>query len=174
MKYEQWRKLAVAVTDLRVLNIDGITDLPEPAPGVAFMKPDIHVAFDGGQYPDKFHPAGYIFQQKSGLWLVQICNTEREFVDFEVAALYLWDQWVRHELDVMPYLLIQVDREGEIVFQRKCVSEQHMLETAANQLPDLDEPAYAKANLEADLGRVGARFHEFGGGHFAAFPLELE
>jgi hypothetical protein len=177
MTYQQWRKLAVVSTDIRTMGIDGFDDLEGPVPGVAFMKP-IWSDFRGGGRTGQrvitgYVNVGYITQDpKRGMWDVLIENTEKEFVNFEDAAQYLWDAHYKDELCITPYRLIVIDNDGEIVFNRQCISERHMLETAVNQLPEVDDPAYAKENCEADLSRVGARYHEFRGGHMAAFPFE--
>lgn len=174
MKYDAWRKLGVLTSDLRTLNIDGLDDPDMAIPGIAFQKPVIE-DYRGSPVIKRFDNLGFItFDPKRMMWDVQIENTEREFIDMEVACRYLWDTHYKEELDATRFLLIAVDRDGEIVLKRKCVSERHMLEVAVNELPDVDEPAYAKENLEADLSKPGARFHEFIGGHFAAFPIEDE
>jgi hypothetical protein len=175
MKYREWRKLGVSTSDLRTLNIDGLDDAEYgPIPGIAMMKPVVK-DFRGHPRVERFDCLGYItFDPKRMMWDVQIENIEREFTDPEPACRYLWDAHYKEQLDVTPFLLIAVDREGEIVLNKKCISEDHMIEVAINELPDTDDPAYMKENLEADLRKPGSRFHEFIGGHFAAFPLEVD
>jgi hypothetical protein len=178
MKYEEWRKLAVFTSDIRTLMIDGYHDFPEPCPGVVFMQPKIVVRRDDFPQIERFDNLGVITQNKNGTWSVHIETTEKDFVTLEAAARYLWDEWYKDELDAMPFLLLYIDREGEVNSKWRFKSEQQMIRHVRSLFQGLFsigstvEDQHNFENAEADLKRVGARFHEFMGGHLIAIPLE--
>lgn len=171
MKYDEWRSHMVSVGDLRILGIDGFQDYNEPVPGVVFSIP-VPGTFRGHPIIDSWNHTGWItFDQKAGVWDVLIENTEKQFVDIEKAARYLWDHWCKDELDPGPrYRLIGVDEFGQVLTNTICQTWSHVVRTIEAEMPDEE---YNK-RIIADLSRVGNRFAEHAHGHYAAFPLEDE
>lgn len=174
MQYEEWRATAVTCSDIRCFGIDGFMDINTPVPGVAFMVPKIVMGRIEEEI-ERWDCTGYITRDDNrGLWDVQIENTEQSFMDFEKAARYLWDNWVKDECFSEPdkplpqlYRLMQFDEFGTMEVDTSgdwCQCKTIIRSTFQ------DNDQYDRA-IE-DLSKPGCRFHEFTAGHVVLIPIE--
>lgn len=132
MTFDEFLKLAVATSDIRVIPGvgDGYEYCSEPVSGVVFMsrvtKPgedDVTLRFD---------THGYVTQNKNGTWNVQIECTEKDFASFHQAARYLWDEWVDLEVNGPKFVLVVISIAGNIIEKIQCQNGDHAREAAIN------------------------------------------